>query len=93
MTAEEQREGASLDERVSEDEPDREPGERHDAGRLLDNGFGLVDEEKDLVADAAEDELEGRSAEEAAVRIEEEPGGATDGPDSYLENEPDQSGR
>jgi hypothetical protein len=51
----------------------------------------MVDEEKDLVADAAEDEVEGRSAEETAVRIEEkEPEGVTDGPDSYLE--PDQKG-
>lgn len=90
VTAAEQREGASLDERVSEDEPEREGGPRHDAGRLVEDGAGLVDEEKDLVADAAEDELEGRSAEEAAVRIEEsEPEGVTDGPDSYLEDQPE----
>jgi hypothetical protein len=80
--------------RDAEGEPNRNPGRRHDAGRLVEDGSGLVDEEKDLVADAAEDELEDRSAEEAAVRIdeEEEPGGVTDGPDSYTENEPDQSG-
>jgi hypothetical protein len=91
-TAEEQREGASLDERVAEEEPDGQTGKRHEAGRLVEDGSGLVDEEKDLVADAAEEELEGRSAEEAAVRIEEEPEGVTEGPDSYLENQPDQAG-
>jgi hypothetical protein len=89
VTAEEQREGASLDERIAEEEPDEEPGRRHEAGRLVEDG-GLIDEEKDLVADAAEDEVEGRSAEETAVRIEEEaPDGLTDGPDSYLEDQPE----
>lgn len=88
VTADEQREGASLGERLTEEEPDRDPGGRHDAGRLFEDGSGLVDEEKDLVADAAEEELEGRSAEESAVRIEEAaPEGTTDGPDSYLEDE------
>ena len=92
VTAAEQREGSPLDERVSEDEPDGASGSRHEAGRLVEEGSGLTDEEKDLVADAAEDELEGRSAEEAAVRIEdEEPEGVTDGPDSYLEDQPEGS--
>jgi len=69
------------------------PTQRREAGRLVEDGSGTIDEEKDLVADAAEDELEGRSAEEIAVRIEEEePEGVTDGPDSYLENEPDRAG-
>ena len=76
-----------------EGEPNPDPGRRHGAGRLVEEGDGSVDEEKDLVADAAEDELEGQSAEEAAVRIDDEdPGGVTDRPDSYLENEPDQAG-
>jgi hypothetical protein len=75
---------------VAEDRPDKESEGRHDAGRLVEDGSGLVDEEKDLVADAAEEEMEGRSAEEAAVRIEEdEPDGVTDGPDSYLEDQPE----
>lgn len=92
VTAEEQREGASLDERLSEERPDGAPGSRHDAGRLVEPGSDVVDEEKDLVADAVEEELEGRSAEEAAVRIEEgEPEGVTEGPDSYLEDAPDRS--
>ena len=86
VTAEEQREGASLDERLTEERPDREPGQRDEAGRLIDDG-AVLDEEKDLVADAAEEELEGRSAEEEAVRIEDRPGGLTDGLDSYLEDE------
>jgi hypothetical protein len=52
------------------------------SGQLVDEG--LVDEEKDLVADAAEQD-EDQPAEEAAVRIREgEPPGATDGPDSYV---------
>ena len=90
VTAEEQREGAPLEERLAEEQPDGEPGQRHDAGRLVDDG-AVLDEEKDLVADEAEGELEGRSAEEAAVRVEDEPGGLTDGPDSYLENDRDRS--
>ena len=74
-------------------EDDGTPTARHEAGRLVEDGSGTIDEEKDLVADAAEDELEGRSAEEIAVRIEEqEPAGVTDGPDSYLENEPERAG-
>ena len=88
VTAEEQREGAPLEQRLAEEQPETPPGLRHDAGRLFDDG-AVLDEEKDLVAEAAEDELEGRSAEEAAVRIEDEPEGLTDGPDSYLENDPE----
>ena len=77
--------------RDAEGEPNRDPTKRHGAGRLVEDGDGSVDEEKDLVADAAEDELEGQSAEEAAVRIEdEEPDGVTDRPDT--ENERDQAG-
>ena len=69
------------------------PTQRREAGRLVENGSGTIDEEKDMVADAAEDELEGRSAEEIAVRIEEEePNGVTNGPDSYLESEQDRAG-
>lgn len=89
VTAEEQREGASLDARLAEEELDVEPGRRHDAGRLIEDGDGSIDTEKDLVADAAEDELEGRSAEEAAVRVDDEAVGGTDGPDTYVEDDPD----
>ncbi len=86
VTAEEQREGAPLEQRLAEEQPETSSEARHDAGRLVDDG-AVRDEEKDLVAEAAEDELEGRSAEEVAVRIEDEPEGLTDGPDSYLEND------
>ena len=87
VTAEEQRAGEPLEQRLAQELPDTEPSRRHEAGRLVDDG-AVLDEEKDLVAEAAEDELEGRSAEEAAVRIEDAPEGMTDGPDSYLENDP-----
>lgn len=65
--------------------------ERNDPVRLIEDG-DLLDEEKDLVADEAEEEAETLTAEdvpaeEAALRVEEEPPGATDGPDSYLEND------
>ena len=88
VTAEEQREGEPLEQRLAQELPDTEPGTRQEAGRLVDDS-AVLDDEKDLVADAAEDELEGRSAEEVAVRIEDAPEGLTDGPDSYLENDPD----
>jgi hypothetical protein len=86
LTAEEQREGVPLEERLAEEEPETPPGHRREAGRLIDDG-AVLDEEKDLVAEAAREELDGRSAEEAAVRIEDEPEGLTDGPDTYLEND------
>jgi len=37
------------------------------------------------VATEAEEDREEPSAEEAAVRVEEEPEGATEGPDTYVE--------
>ncbi|HEV3475673.1 MAG TPA: DUF5709 domain-containing protein [Actinomycetota bacterium] len=86
-TAEEQREGESLDRRLGRDREDREPGGRHDSGRLREKGSGLTDHEKDEVATEAPADVEGRSAEEAAVRIEEEPEGLTDGPDRYVEDD------
>lgn len=84
-TAAEQREGQPLDERLEEEEPDREPGGRPEAGRLVEDDAGLGDEEKDEVADEAEEDNQGRSAEESAVRVEEEPGGLTGGPDEYTD--------
>ena len=90
VTAEEQREGAPLEERLSQEEAESEWGPRHDAGRLVDDGQ-MLDEEKDLVGEEGEDELDGRSAEEAAVRIEDDPEGLADGPDRYVENDPDRS--
>ena len=84
-TAAEQRRGDTLDERLAR-EQDQGPGLRDDAGTLVEDGDGAVDEEKDFVADDAP-APEGRSAEEAAVRIEPEAPGAVDRPDSYLEED------
>lgn len=88
VTAEEQREGAPLDERLGEEQADRESGERPDADRLVDeSASGLEDREKEEVADEAEGDRDGRTAEEAAVRVEDEPGGLTAGPDRYVEED------
>lgn len=86
-TAEEQRQGASLDERLEEEEPDRAGEEREQAGRLVEEGWGLTDAEKDEVADAAGSE-EDLSAEEDAVRVDDQAPGGVDGPDSYVVEEP-----
>ena len=84
-TAEEQREGETLDERLAR-EQEEGPGLREDAGTLVEDGDGSVDEEKDFVADDAP-APEGRTAEEAALRVEPEAPGAVEGPDSYLEED------
>jgi hypothetical protein len=86
-TAAEQREGQPIDERLAEEEPDKPGTRRRDSGRLVQEDPGLVDEEKEEVAEEAEDDTEGRSAEESAVHIEEEPGGLTGGPDHYVPKE------
>ncbi len=93
-TAEEQMEGRPLADRLDAELPDTEEGQREQAGRLREEGFGLVDTEKDLVADEAEDDVDGLSAEEAAMRIEDPPPGVSTGPDTYLDDpspEPDRS--
>jgi hypothetical protein len=84
-TAAEQRDGEPLDERLRQEERDRERAVRPTAGRLVEEGSGLVDVEKDEVADQAPDDADGASAEEAAVRIVDDPPGGTDHPDSYVE--------
>jgi hypothetical protein len=48
-----------------------------------------VDEEKEELAEEAEEDREGRSTEERAVRVEEEPDGLTDGPDRYTPEDQD----
>jgi hypothetical protein len=63
----------------------REETSRQDAGRLVEEGSGLEDEEKEEVAREAPDDTEEPSSEEAAVRIDEEPEGTTGGPDRYVE--------
>jgi hypothetical protein len=87
-TAAEQREGVPLDERLDQESPAKEPGVRRRAGRLREEGWGLTDQEKDEIADEASGDTDGASAEEAAMRIEEDPGGTTGGPDSYVEDTP-----
>lgn len=86
-TADEQRQGEPLDRRLGRDRPDREWTAREDAGRLREDGSGLTDHEKDEVATEEPEDLEGRSAEEAAVRVEDEPEGLADGPDRYVEDD------
>lgn len=84
-TAAEQREEEPLGDRLDEEVPDLEPGERRSPRRLLDEG--PVDTEAELVGEAAEDPDEGLSAEEAAMRVDESPGGLTDHADDYVEGE------
>jgi hypothetical protein len=87
-TATEQREGTPLDERLAEEEPEGRGAGRPRVGRLRERGWGLTDQEKDEVAEEAEDDVDGATAEEAAMRIDDEPGGVTDAPDSYVEDSP-----
>jgi hypothetical protein len=74
-TAEEQREGEPLDDRLRREEPDRPPGEEpHRAGRLVQEDEGVRDDtESDEVATDVGADTGGFSAEEAAVRVEDEP--------------------
>lgn len=69
------------------DRDQEDPEERETAGRLREQGFGLADHEEEEVADEAEDDTEDLTAEEQAVRVEEEPGGTTGGPDRYVEED------
>jgi uncharacterized protein DUF5709 len=85
-TPQEQREGEPLDDRLEREEPDAEddPGRR--AGRLIEEGDGLTDREKDEVAEEAGTDVEGLSSEEAAVRVEEDARGGVDRDrDRYVE--------
>jgi hypothetical protein len=49
--------------------------------------MGLTDQEKDEVADEAEEDQQGLSAEEAAVRVEDDAPGGVDRSDSYVQEE------
>jgi hypothetical protein len=88
-TAAEQREGADLDRRLDQEQEPEQRRRRERARRLREKGSGLTDQEKDLVAEEGE-VASGPAAEEDAVRVEEDqaPGG-TEGPDRYVEDEPD----
>jgi hypothetical protein len=85
-TAEEQREGEELGGRLDREEPEGEEADRRQAGRLIEEG--LDDHEKDEVAEEAREDTEGLSAEEAAVRVEEDLRGGSDRPDDRYVEEP-----
>ncbi len=84
-TATEQREGEPLDDRLAEEQPDLEPQTAATPGRLVEEASGVTDREKDEVAEEAEQDREALTAEEGAMRVEEEPEGLTEGPDRYVE--------
>jgi Family of unknown function (DUF5709) len=74
-TVEEQREGEPLEGRLRREQPDRSPGEEPPprAGRLVQDDEGVRDDtESDEVATDVGADAGGFSAEEAAVRVEDE---------------------
>jgi hypothetical protein len=86
-TADEEREGESLDQRIAQEEPEPDPYEEAAkdtenvggeigtmrAGRLVDEDEGLgPDDEKDMIADDIGIDGAGASAEEAAVHVIDE---------------------
>lgn len=81
-TAEEQREGASLEGRLEAETPEG-PIRRRER-QLAETTTGSVDDEKDLVAEET-DEAAGPAAEEQAVRVDDEAPGGASGPDRYVE--------
>ncbi len=95
-TAEEERRGEPLDGRLAREEPETAVGDGpyledpypNPAGRLVEPDAGLgPDEEKDVVAADVGRDRGGRSAEEAAMRITEEPPGASWSDGDYVEGE------
>ena len=80
-TAEEQREGPSLEERLEAETP--EDPLRRGSRQLGETTTGPVDDEKDLVAEEGE-EPAGPAAEEQAMRVDDEAPGGTSGPDDYV---------
>ena len=72
--------------RPDEESPeDDAAGRREQSGRLVEEDPVGRDDEKDLVADEAEDDTEGLTAEEAAMRVQDSAPGATSHPDDYVE--------
>jgi hypothetical protein len=78
-TAEEEVEGASLDQRLAEEWPDRPAV---DAALSVVNE-GLTDDEDELVGEAVIDRDEFASPEEAALSVRDTPPGATDHDDPH----------
>ena len=81
-TAEEQREAPSLEERLEAETP--EDTRRRRERELAETTTGPLDDEKDLVAEETE-EAAGTTAEEQAVRIDDEAPGGTSEPDHYVD--------
>jgi hypothetical protein len=81
-TVEEQREAPSLEDRL--DAEAREDPPRRRERQLAETTTGPVDDEKDLVAEEAQ-EPSGPAAEEQAVRVDDEAPGGTSDPDRYVE--------
>jgi hypothetical protein len=77
VTADEQSRPEPLDVRLARELPDvEELGASPEAGELVepeDEALGLDDDEKDVIARSEHGELEGLSAEEAAVRVVDQP--------------------
>lgn len=86
-TAEEQRTGESLDDKLAEEVPGQPPPRQTSMGRLVEAGSGVTDREKDEVGEEGEDDRSGLTPEEAALRNEENPKGLMDGPDQYVEDD------
>jgi hypothetical protein len=76
------REELSLDEQF-EPEPPEDPL-RPEQRQLGETTTGPADDEKDLVAEEGE-EPAGLSAEEQAIRVDDDAPGGTSGPDRYVE--------
>lgn len=91
VTAAEESRGESLARRVAREQPEVDPlaNRREDlAGRLVqpDQGALVIDDSADEVASMVGDGA-GLSAEEAAIRVEDDPGGMTDGWPGYLDDD------
>jgi hypothetical protein len=86
-TAREEELGEPLEVRVRREQPEGRRARRPEGVSLFEPGAddGLVDDEADSIGDVDEDREYTLAAEEAAVRIVDEPGGLTDDDDpGYL---------
>jgi hypothetical protein len=81
VTATEQREGSTLDERLALEEPDGPPRAAERGLDVVDDD--LVDDEPELVGSAT-DPIDGAPAEELAMHVTDDAPGATDDDDGYV---------
>lgn len=89
-TAREEAVGESLAMRVAREEPDVAPDPMGGGVRLLEPGSedGLMDDEPDAIGEVDSEGFDTLSAEEAAMRIEDEPAGLTyDRSPGYLDDD------